>query len=575
MNLNVLLPKEQKKKFIILAILLVIASFFEMIGVSLIVPLISATTSKEITNSTGKFVALSKYFSFSESKDYVIALAVLMIIIYVFKNLFLLLVYKYQAKFIVDGKYDLQDKMLEMYLDRDYEYFLNVDSGDIIRNINTDSNNTYSIVQSIANILKNVVLCIVLIITMLVINPVIALAALLVGLLLIGTLYFFMQPILKKSGKQMVYAISKAYKWLIQSIEGIKSVKVTKSEHFFLQQYSSNNDIWRTAERNSQLLNKIPSIIIEFVCMVSFLVAIIIIVSNGNNLVLMLPSLSAFAVAIIKMLPGISGISTDLNTIEYNKESLNKLVNTINSQPKYMHKEGGKRSDKKLKICNCISLKNITYRYPFSERFILENANMIIPVGKSIGIIGESGAGKTTTMDILLGLLIPQQGNVEIDGNAIRLETQNWLECVGYIPQNIFLLDDTIRANVAFGIKPEDVDNDRVKEAIIEAQLEKFINELPMGIDTEVGERGIRLSGGQRQRLGIARALYNNPDVLFFDEATSALDVKTEDELMSAIDELHGRKTIIIVAHRERTIRGCDYIYKVEDGKITELESRG
>lgn len=320
-------------------------------------------------------------------------------------------------------------------------------------------------------------------------------------------------------------------------------------------------------------MRSIPRLLIEMISVCSVLTMIVIMILQGKAIETLIPTLGAFALAAVKLLPSANRIVVALNDIAYKEPALNKLLENLELLECNVPEEGSllKPSEQKCKVEHQIELKGITYSYPNSDKIVLQNADMMIPVGKSVGIMGTSGAGKTTAVDILLGLLQPQKGQVLVDGVDIQKNYAGWLSHIGYIPQMIFLLDDTIRANVAFGIPEEEIDDQKVRRALEEAQLGEFVRDLPQGLNTQIGERGVRLSGGQRQRIGIARALYPDPNVLIFDEATSALDNETEAALMESINSLHGRKTMVIIAHRLQTIQGCDLVYRIEDGKIVNL----
>ena len=274
--------------------------------------------------------------------------------------------------------------------------------------------------------------------------------------------------------------------------------------------------------------------------------------------------------AAVKLLPSANRIVNASNAIAYSEPSLDKLVENMEMAKNTAEKEADEINDTKriFTFEKEIKLASVTYAYPDTEKKILENADMIIPIGKSVGIVGTSGAGKTTAVDILLGVFKPESGKILIDGTDIQENYGQWLSHIGYIPQMIFMLDDTIRANVAFGYKEQKGKEEDIWRALEEAQLSEFVKSLPEGLDTRIGERGIRLSGGQRQRIGIARALYPDPDILIFDEATSALDNETESDIMKSIEGLHGKKTLVIIAHRLTTIEGCDMVYRVAEGKI-------
>ena len=292
----------------------------------------------------------------------------------------------------------------------------------------------------------------------------------------------------------------------------------------------------------------------------------------------MLPQLSAFAMAAVRLMPSVNRMSASLNSMSYQEPALDKMLEHLAVAEKWKSQQkasdvASSRMAGKITLDQSAELSDITYSYPNTATPVLLHANMEIPVGKSIGVVGASGSGKTTAVDILLGLLELQNGSVLSDGANIQADYKGWLGHIGYIPQMIYMLDDTIRANVAFGVPEKAIDEDQVWRALEEAQLKDFVQSLPNGLDTTIGERGVRLSGGQRQRIGIARALYPDPELLIFDEATSALDNETEAAIMESINALHGRKTMVIIAHRLTTIKECDMVYRVEDGKIIREES--
>ena len=295
---------------------------------------------------------------------------------------------------------------------------------------------------------------------------------------------------------------------------------------------------------------------------------------KGKEIETLIPTLGAFAMAAMKLMPSANRIVAALNQVAFLKPSLDKLIDDIelfegdDIKYKELRQQDVNKNKVRLTFNDKIELKDISYSYNNSDKLVLDDADIIIPIGKSIGIVGASGAGKTTAVDVLLGVLLPIKGEILADGVNVMEHYSEWLSHIGYIPQSIFLMDDDIKSNVAFGVKKEEQDEERVWEALREAQLEDFVRGLKDGIHTQIGERGMRLSGGQKQRIGIARALYSNPELLIFDEATSALDNETEAAVMSSINNLHGKKTMVIIAHRLQTIKECDLVYRVENGKI-------
>ena len=302
--------------------------------------------------------------------------------------------------------------------------------------------------------------------------------------------------------------------------------------------------------------------------MVSYMLYMIL---SGNGAGQLIPTLTAFAVAAMRLLPSANRINNQMNTIAYCEPFFLDVADGLNDELK--NKEANvsfnEADVEKLPVKEKIELKGISYAYPNTEKLIFDKADMSVPIGKAVGIVGTTGAGKTTIVDVLLGLLETREGEILADGVNIKTNYKGWLKNIGYIPQMIFMLDSNIRENVAFGVPRDKIDENKVWEALKEAQLDDFVRSLPDGLDTSIGERGIRLSGGQRQRISIARALYEDPEVLILDEATSALDNDTEAAIMDSINALHGKKTLIIIAHRLQTIEKCDMIYRVENGKVT------
>lgn len=379
-----------------------------------------------------------------------------------------------------------------------------------------------------------------------------------------------MKPILRNAGVRWQKSNAITNKWLMQSMHGIKEVKVAAKEAFFVEQYAKAGRVSIECEKKNTVMGNIPKLMIEAVTVSAMLGVIAVLMLRGKNVSDLVPQLSAFAMAAVRLLPSANRVSTAFNNISYQEPMLDKMIENMRDMSEWEGTWGEATHETTITLEKQLELHDITYRYPNAEEPVLRNANMLIPVGKSVGIVGVSGAGKTTAVDILLGLLKPENGQVLADGKSIEEDYRGWLSHLSYIPQNIYMLDDTIRANVAFGFDLKKVSDEQIWRALREAQLEEFVKSLPDGLDTQIGERGVRLSGGQRQRIGIARALFTDPELIILDEATSALDNETESAIMDAINALHGKKTLIIIAHRLTTIEECDMVYRVENGKINE-----
>lgn len=478
--------------------------------------------------------------------------------------------YYAQARFVYNNRFATQCRLFEAYLHRPYEYFLGAQSGEILRVVQSDVSEVFHTLSALLVMATELVVSVVLVAAVFIISPSMTVFVAAVMLFMILVIAMVLKPMLYREGLAMQQGNASANKWMLQAISGIKEVKVARKEAFFQSHFENSGKKLVKATRINMVAQQIPRLLIEMASVCSTLAVIAILIYGGQPVEVLIPALSAFAMAAVKLLPSANRIVTAMNTVAYSEPALDKLLESLSKLEDSRENGRGDDLGGPLFLEHEIELKGISYSYPGSGKRVLDKADMVIPVGKSVGIIGASGSGKTTAADLLLGLLAPLEGQVTADGVDVRTAYPAWLSHIGYIPQMIFMLDDSIGANVAFGCGREEEAkrDDRVWKALEEAQLAKFVRSLPQGLDTQIGERGIRLSGGQRQRIGIARALYHDPQVLVFDEATSALDNGTEAAIMESIHALHGRKTMIIIAHRLTTIAECDLVYRVADGKI-------
>ena len=571
---NRLLNNKQKSRLAILCMVTIIGAFLEVIGVSLMLPLITAIMQPDIITSNKYIAYVCNVLDLHSHRTFVIVCIFAVIFVFIFKDLFLIMEYYIQARFVCNNQFAMQQKMLSGFLNRPYEFFLNADSGEILRVIQSDVVATYALLTTTLGIFTETVVAIAVSITIFIIDPIMTTFVIIMMLIVMLVIAKLVKPILKKKGEELLIHNSLMYKWILQGITGIKEIKVGGKEEFFQCNFETSGRKYISAEKWRVVFSNIPRLMIEMVSVCSTLAFIAFMIYKGKEIETLVPTLGAFAMAAMKLMPSANRIIAGINQVVFQLPSLNKLLEDIElfeeDEIKYAayRKDSNRKTVKKLTFNNKIELKDVTYSYQNSDKLILDKANMTIPIGKSIGIIGVSGAGKTTAVDIILGILLVKKGEVLVDGVNVMDHYQEWISNIGYIPQNIFMLDDDIKSNIAFGVKSHEQDDDRIWQAIREAQLEDFVKSLKDGIHTQIGERGMRLSGGQKQRIGIARALYSNPEVIIFDEATSALDSETESAVMSSINSLHGKKTMIIIAHRLQTIKECDIVYRVANGKI-------
>ena len=581
-KLNYIFDKKQKGSFVVLAVMILIGGVFETLGVSMLIPAVNAIMQPDLVREKiGKFPALSHFLTqdlqLTDAK-LLCALFGFLIGLYVVKNLYLLLLAYKQNRFIARARNDMISRVMREFLNRPYEEYLGADIPTVFRITDGDIPHTFSLVLALLQLMTECVVSLFLVIYLIRVNWQMTLLLMLV----LALLTLWNAKVLKKKlnaiGKRNQDIQSRIAKWRIQSIYGLKDVKVLNRQDFFIRNYYESGKVGAELATKYAVLNNLPHLVIETIFMATILGFMMALLTSGQNLSAFLPQLMAFGVAAIRVMPSANRINTYMTEIAYEQPSLDFVYENLTDAMKTNKKmaaERAKVAGGALHLEKEIRLEGITFRYPDGDRNIFTDASMVIPKGKSVGIKGASGAGKSTIVDILLGLLHVQKGEITCDGANIFSNYESWLSQIGYIPQSIYLIDESIRDNIAFGIDEREIDDARIREVAAEAQLLEFIDSLPEGLDTKIGDRGVRLSGGQRQRIGIARALYHNPEILVFDEATSALDNETEAALMGAINSFHGRKTMIIIAHRLNTIENCDLIYEVKGEKITRSSLNG
>lgn len=567
-----LLNRHQKGRIVVLLILMIVGAFFETFSVSLMLPLVSAIMQPDIIETNPAVAWVCGLLDLHSHRTFALVCIIALIGMFIFKDVFLALEYYVQARFVNNNRFATQCRLFDAYLHRNYEYFLSAHSGEILRVIQNDVNEVFNTLSVFLVMATELVVSGALVITVFVISPLMTAFVAAMMLFMMVLITKVLKPILHRAGVAVQQGNASVNKWLIQAINGIKEVKVAQREGFFLSHFEKNGKELVHATKINAVAQRIPQLLIEMASVCSALAVIAILIYRGQPMETLIPALSVFAMAAVKLLPGANRIVSAMNAVTYSEPALDKLLENLNALENFVESRDESDSEGRLLLEHEIAMKDISYCYPGSDKRVLEKADMAIPVGKSVGIVGTSGAGKTTAVDLLLGLLAPCEGQVTADGVDVRSAYRAWLSHIGYIPQMIFMLDGSIRENVAFGYNGTDKEDVRLWKALEEAQLADFVRTLPDGVDTQIGERGVRLSGGQRQRIGIARALFMNPDVLVFDEATSALDNETEEMIMGSINALHGRKTMIIIAHRLTTIEGCDMVYRVENGKVAKVE---
>lgn len=569
-KLRVLLDKRQKRAMGGLIVLMIIGAFLQTAGVGMLVQAVSVVMDPEAVEKSDLVGGFYEFLGCRDFQSFSITVMVLLILTYGVKNLFLFFQQKLTFAYVYTNQFATSERMMRSYLRRGYEFYLHADTAVVQRNITSDVNNMYALILALLQLLSDGVVSLFVVGYCLLTNGMLTIILAVSLLILMALVKKVLKPIMYRAGKENQDYYSGLFKWISQTVQGIKEVKITCKEQYFVDEYRKCGQGYVNAVQRYSLYNNIPKLLIETICIAVMMGYMITLTVTGVSTENMVEVLSTLAAAAFVLLPAVNRINNQINSIAYFEPFFMGVSDNLQEKidDRHVDMSFAAGDGEKLPLEHSILLKDITYAYPNTEKRIFDHAQLVIPVGAAVGIVGTSGAGKSTIVDILLGLLEVQEGGVYADGVDVKTCYRRFLRNIGYIPQMIFMLDDTIRRNVAFGVHDEDVDENRVWEVLKEAQLEEFVRKLPQGLDTGIGERGIRLSGGQRQRIGIARALYYDPEVLILDEATSALDNDTEAAIMDSINRLHGRKTLVIIAHRLQTIEKCDLVYRVQEGKV-------
>lgn len=576
-KIRYIFDKKQKIQLCGLGVMIFIGGLLETLGVGAMIPVVQALLApdklQEYINKYSFLQKICDVLHITTVRQITMILLFGMMAIYIIKNLYVLFLTYKQNSFITQNRNRMISRVMAEFLNRPYEKYLGADIPTVFRITDSDIPHTFSLILAMLQLASEMVVSL-LIFTVLLFNDV-TMTLFIIAVFGILTLLIIkvFKPKLNKIGAKNQAIQSRIAKWRIQATYGLKDVKVLNREEFFVRNYYETGKVGAEVARNYAVLNNMPRLLIETVFIVSMLSFIAVYINGGGDVTEIMTTISAFAVAAVRVLPSVNRINTYITEIAYTQPSLDFVYENLQEGMKtdaMLAERKANSQVEKLKLEDRIVLDHISFHYPDSDKNIFKDAHMEVPRGKSVGIIGASGAGKSTIVDVLLGLLHAQEGTITSDGVDIFKNYESWLAQIGYIPQAIYLIDESIRDNIAFGIDADKIDDKRIWEVLEEAQLKEFVEELPDGLDTTIGDRGVRLSGGQRQRIGIARALYNDPEILVFDEATSALDNDTEAAVMEAVNSFHGKKTMIIIAHRLNTIEKCDIIYKVENEKLVE-----
>lgn len=562
-----LLTSAEQRSAVVLLVLMFIGMVLETLGVGLVIPAIALLTQSNFARNYPALQSVLQALGNPSQQTLVIGGMLVLVGVYLIKALFLALLAWQQTRFAFGVQVQLSQRLFTTYLRQPYMFHLQRNSAQLIRNVITEVSlfTGNGILPGLLLITESLVL-LGLCSLLLIVEPLGALIVLSVLGMAAWGFNRLTRTHIARWGEARQYHEGLRIQHLQQGLGGAKDVKLLGRETDFLEQYRVHNAEGARVGRLQLTLQQLPRLWLELLAVSGLAILVFSMLAQGRALEAVLPTLGMFAAAAFRLMPSVNRVLGSVQSLRYTLPVIDLLHTEIN----LVTPEDTSTHSPVTPFQATLKLSQITYAYPGTTQPALKNVSLTIQRGESVGFIGTSGAGKSTIVDILLGLLTPDTGEVRVDGKDIQVNLRNWQDQIGYVPQSIFLTDDTLRRNVAFGLPNEQIDDAAVQHAIQAAQLEDFVANLPDGLETLVGERGIRLSGGQRQRIGIARALYHDPAVLVLDEATSSLDTATEDDVMQAVRALHGTKTIIIIAHRLSTVAHCNRLYRLHRGRVVE-----
>lgn len=574
-HIRFVLIRKEKTGLIGLFLGMLLSSFLELFGLAVLTPVVEVVAYPEkISESSWLLRVFADLFwtNREDSKQFLIALVIFISCVYIFKALFAIFFQLWQQRFLNRLSRRLSVSLFSNYLYQPYEFHTNNNTSSLISKATYDVGNFVNALGDLLGLCSDFLFCFAVLVFLLTQAPLLT-AIVFVGLGLLAVfLYWLFKKKAAKYGRMAAEVNEKKLKNIREGLAGIKETKISNREEHFVQSYfNTMYESQRIAIKQS-VIYVIPRHALETVGMLGLLVALLIYSMANTEPSKLVSTFATLGIGVIKLLPYISRIMGRLNGVKGMQFSVRRVYNDMRLVREIPAGAATEPFDS-MPFNNRIELSNIMFKYQSGSEPVLRHVSAIVPKGATIAFCGRSGAGKTTTVDILLGLLKPLEGNVFCDGVDVETNLRGWHANLSYVPQEIYLIDDTIAANVAFGC--DVIDEQRVHEALAKAHLDGFIGELPQGIHTIVGEKGVRLSGGQRQRIGIARALYRNTPIIVFDEATSALDFETERGILDTITELRGEKTLIIITHRLGTIANCDYIYKIEGADALLIQYPG
>jgi ABC-type multidrug transport system fused ATPase/permease subunit len=555
--------------------MMMVAAGLEILGIGMIPAFVAIVASPERVLEYEPIQPLLEFLNINTARELLIWGSGALLGSFILKSSYKLFFNYFQARYIYNRRYQISHRMMSSYMQAPYTFHLERNTAELLRNITQEVNILIgNVLTMLLDISKQAVITISILLFLFIAEPFVTLLVIAFSGLASGSFLYMTKKKVKAYGKREQQHRREMIKAVNQGLGGIKIARVLNRESEFIEKF-------RTEVRNSTRLltymtytKKIPQPLIETTAVMAMLLIASFLVWQGRPMEVIVPTLTLFAVAIVRLMPAVKSLTSDYTNLIYNIVALDPIYSDLkeleHSSKKFIKE---RKASQPLKLEHLVEARSVNYVYPNSDEQALKGVSFKIPKGHAVGFVGESGAGKTTVVDLLLGLMEPSSGEILVDGKNIHDHLSAWQQNIGYIPQSIYLADETLRSNIAFGIPEKEIDDEKVMRALELAQLKELIERLPDGMETILGENGTRLSGGQRQRVGIARALYHDPEVLVMDEATSALDNITEKEITMAIELLKGDRTIIMIAHRLSTVENCDVLYLMKDGEITDSGS--
>ena len=569
-KLNLIISENHKKKLLILVFLLIIGMFLETIGIGIILPILQIILEPNIIYDVIFFKGILNYLGIDQNEKIIFFVLGILIAVYFIKSIYLILLTFIQKRLLANISRYLTNTLFSSYLNEEYSFHLKNNSSVLTKNLQVEVSLFTSYLSSIISIITEGVLLIAVVCTIIYFEPVAAITLFLFFSILALLFHQLTKTKISKWGQEREKADKHLLKNIFESFSGIKEIKLLNKEDYFQKLLEKQTKLKADIYTKQLTLNSIPRHYLELVSISGVVLIILVSLSYSSELKNVITTLGICLAGTFKIIPSFNRIIGSFQNIKFNKPSLDLIYDEVYSLKRKIKKRVKQTG---IEFKDHILIKNLQYSYLNSSKRVLNKINLNIDKGSTIGIIGSSGEGKSTLVNILIGLLNPTKGEIKVDNKL--LDTSNlkaFQGLIGYVPQDIFLIDDSIKNNIALGIHSNEISSNRIDKCIKDSQLSKFTNSIPEGIETVVGERGVKLSGGQKQRIGIARALYNDPDILVLDEACSALDIEIEKEVMKSINLLKRKKTIIIISHRYSSLRECDKILKMESGQLNQYK---